>query len=248
MLSSSMRIAAILFIHLLVSIAKLLGPGGAKGLLAETLLVKHQLIVLNRPHKRAPNLTVWDRLVFGLCCFFIAPGRVARNAVSISTASLFKFHDALKKRKYSRLFSSARSKRKPGPKGPSQDLIDAIVAMKTLNPRYGCPRIAKQISMAFGVDVDQDVVRRVLARHYKPQPGGGGPSWLTVLGHSKDSLWSLDLFRVESILLQTCWVLLVMDQHTRSLIGFGVQIGAVDGLPFAACLRRQPRAWACQSA
>jgi hypothetical protein len=22
----------------------------------------------------------------------------------------------------------------------------------------------------------------------------GGPSWLTVLGHAKDSLWSLDLF------------------------------------------------------
>ena len=25
-----------------------------------------------------------------------------------------------------------------------------------------------------------------------------GPSWLTALGHAKDSLWSLDLFRCES--------------------------------------------------
>ncbi len=34
-------------------------------------------------------------------------------------------------------------------------------------------------------------------------PGGGGPSWLTVIGHAKDSLWSVDLFRCESILLKT---------------------------------------------
>ena len=42
-------------------------------------------------------------------------------------------------------------------------------------------------------------------------------------------MWSLDLFRVESILLQTHWVLLVMDVYTRRIIGFGVQAVAVDG-------------------
>jgi hypothetical protein len=31
------------------------------------------------------------------------------------------------------------------------------------------------------------------------------PSWLTLLGHAKDSLWSLDLFRVESVLLKVHW-------------------------------------------
>ena len=46
------------------------------------------------------------------------------------------------------------------------------------------------------------------------------PSWLTFLGQMKDSLWSLDLFRCESILLQTHWVLVVMDQFTRRIIGF----------------------------
>jgi hypothetical protein len=30
-----------------------------------------------------------------------------------------------------------------------------------------------------------------------------GPSWLTVLGHAKDSLWCLDLFRCESAVLRT---------------------------------------------
>ena len=38
-------------------------------------------------------------------------------------------------------------------------------------------------------------MRRVLAKHYRPEPGAGGPSWLTFLGHSKDSSWSVDLFQ-----------------------------------------------------
>ena len=73
------------------------------------------------------------------------------------------------------------------------------------------------------------MVRRVLAAHYRPERHGNGPSWLTFLGHTKDSLWSLDLFRTESILLRSYWVLVVMDQFTRRIIGFGVQAAAVDG-------------------
>ena len=87
-----------------------------------------------------------------------------------------------------------------------------------------------QITDTFGIDIDKDVVRRVLDQHYRPIPGGGGPSWLTFLGHTKDSLWSIDLFRCESILLNSHWVLVVMDPFTRRIIGFGVHAGDVDGI------------------
>jgi len=46
----------------------------------------------------------------------------------------------------------------------------------------------------------------------------------------QDSLWSLDLFRTDSILLRTHWVLVVMDQFSRRIIGFGVQAVALDGV------------------
>jgi putative transposase len=75
----------------------------------------------------------------------------------------------------------------------------------------------------------KDVVRRVLARRYRPEPGSQGPSWLTFLGHSKDSLWSVDLFRRESLILRTHWVMVVMDQFTRRIIGFGVRASVLDG-------------------
>ena len=72
--------------------------------------------------------------------------------------------------------------------------------MKHRNPRFGCPRIAQEIAHAFGIEIDKDVVRRVLARHYRPGDAGAtDPSWLTLIVHAKDSLWSIDPFRCESI-------------------------------------------------
>ena len=107
-------------------------------------------------------------------------------------------------------------------------LIRAIVELKSRNPRFGCPRIARIISQTFGVDIDKNVVHRVLAKRYRPAPGGTGPSWLSFVGHTTDSLWSVDLLRCASIVLQSYWVLVVMDQFTRRLVGFGVHRGPVD--------------------
>ncbi len=143
-------------------------------------------------------------------------------------ATLLRFHSALARRKYQLLYSPSLRK-KPGPQGPPEELINAIVEMKRRNPFFGCPRIAQQINTAFDPDINKDVVRRVLTNHYWPAPGNNGPSWMTTLGHAKNSLWSIDLFRCESIVLRSHWVLLVMDQYTRRIIGFGVQAGDLDG-------------------
>ena len=68
------------------------------------------------------------------------------------------------------LFSTKRG-RQPGPKGPSKELVDAVVKMKRRNPSWGCPRIAQQITLAFGVEIDKDIVRRILGVHYRPESG-----------------------------------------------------------------------------
>jgi len=65
--------------------------------------------------------------------------------------------------------------------------------------------------------------------YYRPVPGADGPSWLSVIGHAKDSLWSVDLLRCESILLRSFWVMVVMDVFTRRIIGFGIAAANLDG-------------------
>ena len=225
----AVRDLAVLFLHLLVTIVRLAGPGGASSVVAESVLVKQQLLILNRSRKRSPSLRLSDRLVAGVCALLMRPGRLIRSAIVVKPSTLLSLHRALTQRKYRRLFSS-KQQTKPGPKGPSQEVVTAVVEMKRRNPTWGCPRIAQQITLAFGIPLNKDVVRRILAARYQPKPDAAGPSWLTVLGHTKDSLWSLDLFRCESAALRTHWVLVVMDQCTRRILGFGVHRGVVDGV------------------
>ena len=133
-----MRVFVILFVHLIATVAKVAGPGGIRSVVAESVLVKHQLLILNRSRKRAPNLCAFDRIVAGLCTLLMRPTRVLRSAIVLKPSTLLRLHHLLKKRKYRLLFTPHR-RRKPGPKGPSEDLIEAVVDMKRRNPSWGCP-------------------------------------------------------------------------------------------------------------
>jgi len=217
-----------LFIHLVVTVARLLGPGGTRSVVAESLLVKHQLLILNRSRTRAPDLRPSDRLIAGLCAIFMRPTRLLRSAIVLKPSTILRFHRYLVKRKYRQLFTP-KTRGRPGPKGPSPELVSAILKMKRRNSNFGFQRIADQISLVFDIQIDKDVVRRVLAMHYRPQPGLNGPTWLTFLGHSKDSLWSVDFFRCESLILKSHWVMVIMDQFSRRIVGFAAHAGALDG-------------------
>ena len=129
-----MRDLLLLTIHLIVILAGLLRPGGVRAVVAESLILKHQLLISTRSRQRAPNLTSIDRFVLALTTLFVSPRRIAKLGALIKPATLFKFHRALVDRKYHLLFSSSSHRRKPGPKGPSAELMAAIVEMKRRNP------------------------------------------------------------------------------------------------------------------
>lgn len=222
------RLSTFIFSVLTVCV-RLLLPGGARKIAAENIAIRSQLITLTRNSNRSPKLTIMERIIYGYLTSMISPKRLSKIAIVLKPATLLKFHRALVKKKY-HLFFSNKSFKKPGPKGPSQPLIDAIVEMKKRNPGYGYRHIAMQISNAFGVEIDKDIVRRVLNTHYNNSPNKyDGPSWLTFIGHMKDSLWSVDFFRAESIHLKTHWIMVCIDQFTRRIIGFAVHNGDLTG-------------------
>src|SRR5262245_47569794 len=178
-----MREFLILFVHLIVTVARLVRPGGLRSVVAESVLVRHQLLILNRGRKRSPNLRAADRILAGLCTLFMRSARVLRSAIVLKPSTLLHLQSMLRQRKYRILFSPGH-RRRLGPKGPNKDLIDAVVAMKQHNLSWGCPRIAQQISLAFGVDIDKDVVRRVLSAHLHAGIRFGGRSFLAYLSRS----------------------------------------------------------------
>jgi putative transposase len=87
-------------------------------------------------------------------------------------------------------------------------------------------------------------VRRILAKHCFPKSGGKGPSWLAALAEAGDSLWSVDLFRCESILLKSFWVMVVMDVFSRRIVGFGVEPAHIDGVRVCRMFNEARRAQA----
>jgi hypothetical protein len=126
-----MRDILILFLHLIVIVIRLVRPGGLRSVVAESVLMRHQVLILNRGRKRAPNLRISDRIIAGLCTLLMRPARVLRSAVVLKPSTLLHFRKVLTKQKYRLLFSPKRVRR-PGPRGPTKELIDAVVEMKRL--------------------------------------------------------------------------------------------------------------------
>jgi hypothetical protein len=138
----------VVLLHSIVTVVRLIKPGGLRAVVAESALTRHQILILNRSRRRAPNLRVSDRMIAGLYTLLMHPSRMPRCGIVLKPSTLLHFHQVLTKRNHM-LFSSERGGR-PGPKGPAQELIDAVHEMKRRNPTWGCPRIAQQITLAFG--------------------------------------------------------------------------------------------------
>src|SRR5659263_646398 len=135
----------ILAVHLLATIAKLVRPGGVRAVVAESLLLKHQLLISSRARRRAPNLNSFDRFLLGLGSLFVPPSRIPKLAVILKPRTLFRFHEALKKCKYRWLFSSGGHRRR---RSHTRGRRDQVAPLRTRVPpvrrtadRHGSTRV-----------------------------------------------------------------------------------------------------------
>src|SRR5215510_1278601 len=78
-----MRDLLILVVHIITTVFRLARPGGLRAVVAESVLTKHQMLILNRSRRRAPNLPIQDRLVAGLCSLWIKPSRLRKVAFTV---------------------------------------------------------------------------------------------------------------------------------------------------------------------
>ncbi len=110
-----MRDLAFLFLHLLATVARLAGRGGARSVLAESVLVKQQLLILNRSRRRSPNLRPSDRMIDGLCALLMRPRRLFRSAIVMKPSTLltrcFRHRVLLSRQRHSRFVVNDRSDR-----------------------------------------------------------------------------------------------------------------------------------------
>ena len=224
-----MSLLFILVAHLLVTLARLARPGGVRAVAAESLAVKHLLLIMNRSRLRSPNLTPWDRVILGFCTLLVSPRRLGRIAVNLEDFDPPASSASPGEAKIS-FALQPRATPAPRTQGPVERADRRGGRDETAQPVVRLPQDRRAIFSAFGIALKKHVVRRILVRHYPPEPDGGGPSWLAAIGHAKDRVWSVDLFRAESILLKSHWILVVMDVYIRRILGFGVAAAHLDGI------------------
>jgi len=122
-------------------------PGGVRAVVAESLILKHQLVIVGRSRRRAPNLTSFDRVILGSRALFVSVRRIPQLAVILKPSTLFRLHRLLvdhSTRRTVLVLSDYIRAERLGQQGPAVELIAAISLRRNpetpnFGPSADCP-------------------------------------------------------------------------------------------------------------
>jgi putative transposase len=180
----------------------------------EILVLRQQLRVLRRKGGR-PRFTTLDRVLLAVASRALPKDRWASFLVTPQT--LLRWHRELVRRKW-----TCRKQRKPGRPPIDAEIAELILRMARENPRWGCVRIAGELRK-LGIRVGATTIRTLLRRRgLGPAPRRSGPTWTQFLRAQAEVIVACDFFTVETIRLQTLYVLFFIEVSTRRVIVAGV--------------------------
>jgi putative transposase len=182
-------------------------------LLAENLLLRHQLAVLTRPTRRRPRLRTRDTLLWVLARRLRRDWR--RHLVFVRPETVVRWH-----RRAWRLFWRWRwrwrwrSRTRLGRPRLSPEVRELIAAMARDNPLWGSERIRGEF-LKLGLAVSNRSIRRYRGRG-PAQPSS--QTWRTFLRNHAGSTWAADLFTVQTVTFRTLYVLFFITHGRRELV------------------------------
>ncbi|MFC1936719.1 integrase core domain-containing protein [Chloroflexota bacterium] len=114
-------------------------------------------------------------------------------------------------------------KNKGGRPSIGKELESLIIKIAKENPRWGYSRIQGEL-LKLSFQVSPSTVRNILDRHgILPAPARNGSiGWKKLMAHYKDQILACDFFTVETIWLQTIYVLFFIELGTRRVYFAGV--------------------------
>ena len=170
-------------------------------------MLRQQLRVLRRQVGR-PRFTVLDRVLLAAASRAIPRDRWASFLVTPQT--LLRWHRELVRRKW-----TYHKERKPGRPPIDPTVAGLILRMARENPRWGWVRIAGELRK-LGIRVGATTIRALLRRQgLGPAPRRSGPTWTQFLRAQAEAIVACDFFTMETIRLQTLYVLFFIELSTR---------------------------------
>jgi hypothetical protein len=180
-------------------------------LLMENLVLRQQLAVYARRPKR-PRLQDADRLFWSAVARTWGPWRSHLQLVRPET--VIGWHRTAWRR-----YWSWRSRgRRPGRPRIDPELRELIVRLARENPRWGVVRIVGELR-ALGFAVSARTVRRYRTEALRRPPS---QTWSTFLKNHAPDIWAVDLFTVQTLMLQTLYVIVFIGHGRRRIMHFNV--------------------------
>ena len=136
-------------------------------LVAENLLLRHQLAVLTRPTRKRPRLRAGDRLLWVVAARLWRGWR--QHLILVRPETVVRWH-----RRGWRLFWRWQSRPRRGRPRLSAEVRELMATMARDNPRWGSERIRGELRK-LGIAVSKRSVQRYRGRGPAPTPRGVPP-------------------------------------------------------------------------
>jgi transposase InsO family protein len=220
----------LMLVYLLLGRVLRLAAGGSRmaELEVENLVLRHQLAVLGRSAPRRPLFRRRDRALLAAASRFLPRDRW--GVFFVSPKTLVRWHGELVRRKWS--YQRRRGGRPPIDPGVRQ----LVLRLGRENPRWGCVRIQGELRK-LGIQVGATTIRAILrAAGVGPSPRRDGPSWSEFLRAQAQGIIACDFFTVETIWLQTLYVLFWIEHGSRR-----VRLAGVTANPDCVWVTQQAR-------
>jgi hypothetical protein len=177
---------------------------------AEILVLRQQLLVLNRRSASRRGLRNIDRLILvWLCRLFPS---MLDAVVIVKPETVLRWH-----RHGFRAYWRWKSCRRSGRPRIDRELRELIRRMSRENPLWGAPRIHGELLM-LGIDVSESTVGRYMIRTGRPRSQG----WKTFLLNEAAGIASIDLFVVRTISFKLLYGLVILRHTRRRLVRVAV--------------------------
>ena len=180
-------------------------------LVAENLLLRHQLAVLTRPIRKRPRLRAGDRL------FWVVAARLwrgwRRHLVLVRPETVVRWH-----RRGWRLFWRWKSRSRLGRPRLCAEWRELIAVIARDNPRWGSERIRGEL-LKLGIAVSKRSVQRYRGRGPARPPS---QTWRTFLQNHAGTIWAADLLTVLALTFKVLYVLVFITHGRRELVHVNV--------------------------
>ncbi len=204
----------------------------------EILLLRQQLMIVRRQQQRGPTISRLEKIVLLSLSRQMtqlnqgARQRLQQVVLIFKPDTLMHWHRDLVRRKW-----TFRQRRNPGGRPRVDAELEALIVRMARENRWGAKRIEGEL-LKLGYVVSDRTVAHVLKRHHiPPQPERAKTSnWQPFLQHYKDYFLATDFFTVETLFLQTLYVLFYLEIGSRR-----VHIAGITAHPNAAWMTQQAR-------